>query len=520
MPPFVPLSPQHLVAVTAWATLTLVMTIHDRKRPENVRRRNAKALAAVLVVYYAIESIVRVTVLGMRVMDTLPFEMCSALFFIDAFALWTGNLIALEVMWYWTMAGPIHAFITPTPRAGYPNLNYFQYFAAHGLLIFSAVYGTIALMPAPRRGGVWRSLAALVAFIGIVAGVDLVTGENYVYLRHKPPSPTLVDALGPWPYYTLSGIGVALASFALWSVPWIIAGRLRKPVLPPEPRTPAIIQLLRFATQPFAFFDRCAAKLGDPFTVDMAMFGKFVLVSDPALVKQVFTGDPEVFHAGKANRDLEPFVGPRSLLLLDGAEHLRLRRLLLPPFHGERMRTYAEIMADRTRAALARVPKDEPFAMQPLTQTITLEIILRAVFGLEHGAAKDRMFEALTRYLEPPSPLLMFLPLVDLPLTPYRAFLRRRGAVDREIFALLETRRAERDTPHDDILGLLLSARDEAGAPLTDSELRDELMTLLIAGHETTATALTWTFERLLTHPDVLERLMAELAGARRPTHS
>jgi hypothetical integral membrane protein (TIGR02206 family) len=226
--PFVTLSLQHVLAVAMWAALTLVLTIRDRKRPERVRRRNAKALAGVLMAYYVVESIVRVTVLRMRVMDTLPFEMCSALFFIDAFALWTGNLIALEVMWYWTMAGPIHALITPTPRAGFPDLNYFQYFLAHGLLVFTAVYGTVALMPAPRKGGVWRSLVALVAFIVVVAGVDLVTGENYVYLRHKPPSPTLVDVLGPWPLYTLSGIGVALVSFSLWSIPWVIASRVAR----------------------------------------------------------------------------------------------------------------------------------------------------------------------------------------------------------------------------------------------------------------------------------------------------
>jgi len=227
--PFVPLSAQHLVAVASWAALTLGLTIRDRKRPESVRRRHAKVLAVVLVAYYVAESLVRVTALGMRVMDTLPFEMCSALFFIDAFALWTGRVFALEVMWYWTMAGPIHALITPTPRTGFPDPNYFQYFLAHGLLLFSAVYGVLALLPVVRPSGVWRALAALVVFVVVVSGVDLVTGENYVYLRHKPPSPTLLDALGPWPLYIATGMGVALASFAVWSVPWVVARRMRAP---------------------------------------------------------------------------------------------------------------------------------------------------------------------------------------------------------------------------------------------------------------------------------------------------
>src|SRR5262249_6302327 len=128
------------------------------------------------------------------------------------------------------------------------------------------------------------------------------------------------------------------------------------PRLPPGPRTPGLYQLLRFATRPFDFFDECAARYGDVFTVDMAMYGKFVMIGWPARVKQVFTADGEVLHAGKANRDLEPFVGPRSLLLLDGAEHLRHRRLLMPPFHGERMRTYAALMAEETRATVARMP--------------------------------------------------------------------------------------------------------------------------------------------------------------------
>jgi cytochrome P450 len=247
----------------------------------------------------------------------------------------------------------------------------------------------------------------------------------------------------------------------------------------------------------------------------MAMYGKFVMVSAPALVKQVMQADMDVLHAGSANRDLEPFVGRGSLLLLDGKEHLRMRRLLMPPFHGARMRTYATLMAEGTRAAVAAMPVGKPFAIHPHMQEIALEIILRAVFGLTLGEAKDRMARALVAYLEPPSPTLMFLPKIDLPLTPYRRFLERRNAVDREIFALLNARRKE--VPKDDILSLLLEARDEDGSPLTDQELRDELMTLLIAGHETTATALAWAIERLASHPEVLARLTEEIRSLEEP---
>jgi hypothetical integral membrane protein (TIGR02206 family) len=510
--PFVPFSREHFGAVAVWLVLTVGLVAAGRRLDERGRVRAARALAVVLVVYYAIESIVRVSILGMRVWDTLPFEMCSALFFIGAFGLWTGSVVALEVVWFWTMSGPIHALITPTPRAGFPDLNYFQYFFAHGLLVFTALFVTIALRKPPGRGAVMRSFVALVAFIPIVAVVDLASGENYLYLRHKPPSPTLVDALGPWPFYVGAGTGVALASFLVVSIPWLIT-RGRDP-LPPGPRAPGIVQLMRFATKPFDFFDEQAAKFGDAFTVDMAAYGRFVIVSSPELVKKIFTADMNVMHAGKANRDLEPFVGSRSLLLLDGAEHLRIRRLIMPPFHGDRMRAYASMMAEKTRAAAENMPVGSAFAIHDTTQAIALEIILRAVFGLTHGAEKDRMQRALVDYLEPPSPVLMFLPKVSLPMTPYRKFLDRRDAVDREIFALIEARRGG---DGDDILALLMAARDEDGKALTDQELRDELMTLLIAGHETTATSLAWAIERLASHPDVLARLVKEISACETP---
>ncbi|MGH7440918.1 MAG: TIGR02206 family membrane protein [Polyangiaceae bacterium] len=513
-PPFVPFSTQHLHAVGVWLALTVVLIAAGRRLDERRRRVAARTLSVVLVVYYGVESVVRVGALGARMMDTLPFEMCSALFFVGAFGLWTGNLVALEVTWFWTLSGPIHALLTPTPRAGFPDPNFFQYFLAHGLLVFAALFVALVLRTAPRPGGVRRSFAALLVFVPVIGVVDLATGENYLYLRHKPPSPTLVDVLGPWPLYVGNGLIVALASFAVVNLPFVIARRRAgtgTARLPPGPRTPGFVQLARFATRPFAFFDACAARYGDIFTVDMATYGKFVMVASPDLVKQVLTADPGTLFGGSANRDLEPFVGPRSLLLLDGDEHLRHRRLVTPPFHGDRMRAYTRLMAEGTRAAIARMPTGQPFAIHPYTQAIALEVILRAVFGLTEGESKDRMASALVAYLEPPSPLLMFLPRVDLPLSPYRAFLRRRSAVDREIVALLAARRRGASGSGEDILSLLLATRDEAGLPMTDGEARDELMTLLIAGHETTATALAWAIERLVTHPGVLARAAAEV---------
>ena len=286
--------------------------------------------------------------------------------------------------------------------------------------------------------------------------------------------------------------------------------------LPPGPSGPAILQTLGYTYWTFPFFEWCARRYGDPFTMRMPGFGDFVLVSAPELVKQTFTGDAAQLQAGKANAMLEPVVGPHSVLLLDGHEHLRQRRLLLPPLHGERMQAYATLMAEIATAEIARMPVGARFSLHPHMQTITLQVILRAVFGLDEGAQMDALAALLVAFTEPPPALMIFVPsrylaYADVPLSPYRAFLRRRDKVDRALREIIRQRRAAPDAARTDILSLLMQARDEDGQPMTEDELRDELMTMLLAGHETTATALSWTFAFLLREPAVLERLHAEL---------
>jgi cytochrome P450 len=290
--------------------------------------------------------------------------------------------------------------------------------------------------------------------------------------------------------------------------------------LPPGPRAPGLVQLLHFTQRPLEWLDECARRHGDPFTARFPGLGTFVLVGVPALIKEIFTGDAEVLQAGKANAILEPMVGRHSVLLLDGAPHLRKRRLLSPPLRGDRMHAYGPLMAEITGAELDRMPLGRPFALHAHMQSITLDVILRAVFGLEAGARMSELRALLVEMLEPPPAIMAFLPprLLDFPLSPYRAFLRRRDAVDRAIRAVLRARMAASDRAGTDILSLLLGARDEHGLPMTEDELRDELMTMLIAGHETTATALSWTFACLLEHPEVAARLVAELDGARAPS--
>jgi hypothetical integral membrane protein (TIGR02206 family) len=518
-PVFTPFTAEHFVPVAVIALLTTALVLWTRRQPVEQRQRVGRAFGAALLVYYLVESVVRVAVLDMRVWDTLPFELCSALFFIGAFAYWYGHELSFEVVYFWTFAGTLHALLTPTPRFGFPDLNYFQYFAAHGLLIGSAVFSAAALSKTPGKGAMLRAFLALQAFTLLVAGVDALTGENYLYLRHKPPSPNALDAFGPWPNYLLGGEALGLVSFFLWNLPFLIQRRRTEAKLPPGPRAPGIWQLLRFATKPFDFFDDCAKRFGDLFTVDMAMYGKFVMVSSPELIKAVFTGDTDVLHAGKANRDLKDFLGDRSLLLLDGPDHLRHRKMLMPPFHGERMKAYAGEMWAQANAVVEQMPGGgAAFSIHPYMQRVTMQIIMRSVFGLTSGGQLDRVFQALLDYLEEPPAVTMYLVPFDWPLTPYRKFLRRRDVVRRELEQVVREGRAQTNLEgRTDVLSLMLAARDEAGQPLTDLELRDELMTLLIAGHETTATSLSWAFERVLNHPEVEAKLRAELDGASTP---
>lgn len=288
--------------------------------------------------------------------------------------------------------------------------------------------------------------------------------------------------------------------------------------LPPGPRIPPIAQTLAWALRPLPFLDDCAARFGDIFTLRLAQLGTFVFLSRPDHIKQVFTAESGLTRSGNANRLLRPLLGAHSVILLDGDEHMRQRRLLLPPLHGERMHAYAEIMRSITEDEIERMPLREPFSIHPHMQAITLHVIMRAVFGLDKGPRTQSLEDLLVELVEPPPAIIAFLPAVhlDLPGSPYRTFLRRKERVDRALFALIDERRRAKDlAERKDILSMLLAARDEDGRPMTDEELRDELLTMLIAGHETTATSLSWAFERVLSEPRVAKKIEAELAPLR-----
>ena len=284
--------------------------------------------------------------------------------------------------------------------------------------------------------------------------------------------------------------------------------------LPPGPSYPRALQTLGWVARTIPFLIRCRERYGDMFTLRIASEGHWVMLNDPEHVKQVFTGDPKLFHAGEANEVLLPLLGEHSVLLLDDGPHMRERKLLLPPFHGERMARYGELMTEIAEAEVATWPVREPLELLPRMQAVTLEVIMRAVFGVERGARLDELRRVLRELLgnamDPRSMLLIAalgprrfsrLPMVKRELRP----------ADELLFDEIDRRRRDPDLEErEDIMSLLLQARHDDGSPMTDRELRDELMTLLVAGHETTATGLAWALERLVRHPDKLERLRVE----------
>jgi cytochrome P450 len=295
------------------------------------------------------------------------------------------------------------------------------------------------------------------------------------------------------------------------------------PGLPPGPPLPAFAQTLTFMARPVDFMEACHRRYGDCFTLNTLLFGVEVVVVNPEVIKHIFTGDPDVYRAGEANVALGPIVGRRSVLLLDGPEHIRHRRLLLPPFHGERMLAYVATMREVTEAAVKRFPFGRAFALHPFMQGITLDVILRTVFGLDEGAHSDELRAALPRVLDRmQNPVASFAlaPAFQRSfygLSPWDAFLRDMARADELVHAQIARRRESKSGQRTDVLAMLLETRDEQGQPLTDAELRDELMTLLVAGHETTATMLCWAMDFVLHDGRVRARLEDELAGGTDP---
>jgi cytochrome P450 len=282
--------------------------------------------------------------------------------------------------------------------------------------------------------------------------------------------------------------------------------------LPPGPRLPVTLQTIGWWTRPTGYLEKLRTRYGTRFTMQLLGQPPFVVLSDPDDLRELFTAPPEVLHPGEGARILEPVVGPHSVILLDEAPHLEQRRLMLPAFHGERMQRLTGLMSELTDRELDSWPTDEPVVLHPRLQNLTLEIILRAVFGLDEGARLDRLRDRLTAILSFGDSPVSLLPAAQRLLRGrgrFGRFEEDRAEVDRELFALIADRRRE-GGDRDDVLTMLLAATHGDGTPMADAEIRDELLTALVAGHETTASSLAFAFEQLARVPDVQERLATE----------
>jgi cytochrome P450 len=288
-------------------------------------------------------------------------------------------------------------------------------------------------------------------------------------------------------------------------------------VLPQGPTEPAAVQTARWLLRPIAFLESCRRRYGDAFSIRFVGFQHpTVMLSDPDTIRALYTERAHGLPPGRAVA-LRPVMGARSLLLLEGSEHLARRKMMLPPLHGERMQAYEETVREVAEQEIASWPAEEAFALHPRMQAVTLEVIMSAVFGVTDARRRERLRELLPRLLDDTGSVTLQLRVL---------LSRRRGAsdpyaqlhalvasIDEVLLAEIAERRGAPDTgTRADILSLLVGARFDDGTAMSDQEVRDQLVTLLLAGHETTATALAWTVDLLLRHPIALKRLAADVA--------
>jgi cytochrome P450 len=289
--------------------------------------------------------------------------------------------------------------------------------------------------------------------------------------------------------------------------------------LPPGIGLPRALQTLRFSVRQIELVFRARRQLGEVFRFNgMVDDEVIVITSHPGHIRSLFTADPELAPSLTGESPLRPIVGPNSVLTLLGPEHMRQRKLLLPSFHGEAIERYTAMIAQAAEREIDRWPLHEPFALAPAMQAITLDVIMSGIFGVDGqpqpGTPEHRLRTSIRKVVHLSTQ--WFAQAVELlnvgRAEPDGVTRRLFATLDRHLYATIDARRRADDAgERTDILSLLLAARDEDGAPMSDQELRDELLTLVLAGHETTANSLAWTFERLLRTPHAYERLREEV---------
>lgn len=285
--------------------------------------------------------------------------------------------------------------------------------------------------------------------------------------------------------------------------------------LPPGPSAPPIVQLIRWVTTPTSFMEQCAARFGDAFVVRTPTFRPMVFLSSPEAIRRVFGSDADEAHAGELNAVLTPILGHHSVLVLDGKAHLRQRRLLSPPLRADRMQVYADTMRAITDEVIDAWPMHRPFELLPSMQRITLETIMRVVMGLTPGPSFDSFAPLLDRASRESSSHLLYFPWLQVDLgrfSPWGRIMKTMRELDRRLYGEIRARREAPDgTTRPDVLSLLLTARHEDGTPTTDVEIRDELVTQLMAGYENTLSSLVFAVHTILSTPAVYARIVAEL---------
>ncbi|MGL6281084.1 MAG: cytochrome P450, partial [Microcoleaceae cyanobacterium] len=282
-------------------------------------------------------------------------------------------------------------------------------------------------------------------------------------------------------------------------------------------QSPSVWQTLQWVIDPIKFMEENFRKYGDIFAVNVT--ADIVFVNHPQGIQELLTMDPKNSASGEPNRLLEPLLGANSLIVLSGDRHQRQRQLLLPPFHGERVMGYAQLIQEISDRAIARLTPGSVITMRKLSQEITLQVILNTVFGIASGERYDKISELLAFALDllasPIKMTLLYFPKLQKDLgswSPWGQFVRKRREIDDLLLAEIQERRANFDPERGDILNLLLTAKDAEGEGMSDVEIKDELLTLLFAGHETTATAIAWAVYWLYSKPDILAKVQEEIA--------
>ncbi|HEY9769224.1 MAG TPA: cytochrome P450 [Coleofasciculaceae cyanobacterium] len=289
----------------------------------------------------------------------------------------------------------------------------------------------------------------------------------------------------------------------------------------PRLKQSSLQQKLQWIAKPDKYMDSAAKQAPDLFVADIAGQDEYVFVNHPEAMRQITTSDRSKYFASSQNTQLlKPLVGENSLLLIEGDRHKQRRKLLLPPFHGERMQAYSQLICDLTRNIIGKLKPNQPFVARQLSQEVSLQVILEAVYGLQDSERSEELKQRITRlaniFESTLTSAFLFFPWLQQDLgawSPWGNFIRQQKAIDEAIFQEIATRRTEDNSQRQDILSLMMSARDEAGEAMKDSELRDELMTLMLAGHETTASAIAWSLYWVHRYPEIKAKLQNEIAS-------